>query len=67
MQINLMAEGPVTMMCTDHQGEDAQCRSCPLVVSTLPQEECLSARSQVSSLAVAGASSIPKSARRSSE
>nr|KAF6363097.1 hypothetical protein mPipKuh1_010094 [Pipistrellus kuhlii] len=39
-----MAERLVAMTCTDHQREDAQRRSCPLVVSPLPQEECHSAR-----------------------
>uniref|UniRef100_G1PTT6 Autophagy related 2B n=1 Tax=Myotis lucifugus TaxID=59463 RepID=G1PTT6_MYOLU len=34
-----MVEQPVTMTCTDHQGVDARCRSCPLVVSALPQGE----------------------------
>ncbi|ELK23538.1 DNA/RNA-binding protein KIN17 [Myotis davidii] len=30
---------PVAVMCTDYQGADAQCRSCPLVVSVLAQQE----------------------------
>ena len=46
MQIDQMAERLVAMTCTDHQGADAQCRSCPLVVSALPQGEHHSARSR---------------------
>ncbi|ELK26147.1 Alpha-tocopherol transfer protein [Myotis davidii] len=38
-------ERPVTMMRTDHQGAGTPRRSCPLVVSALPQGECHSARS----------------------
>ena len=45
MQIDRTVEQPVTMMHADHQGADAQHRSCPLVVSLLPQGECCSARS----------------------
>ena len=46
MQTNQMAEQLVAMTHTDHQGADAQCRSCPLVVSVLPQGERCPARSQ---------------------
>ncbi|KAK1338266.1 hypothetical protein QTO34_001381 [Cnephaeus nilssonii] len=41
MQIDRMAERPVAMTSTGHRGADAQCRSCPLVVSVLPQGEAL--------------------------
>ena len=47
MYIDQTAEQPVAMTCTDHQGAEAQCRSCPLVVSALPKEECHSARGGV--------------------
>lgn len=40
-----MKEQLVAMTRSDHQGADAQGRSCPLMVSVLPQREHCSARS----------------------
>ena len=36
----------IAMMHTDHKGADAQCRSCPLMVSVLPQQKHHSADRQ---------------------
>lgn len=58
IQIDWPGEGLVTTMCTDHQGADEQCRSCPMVVRALPQREHCSVRNLKSAAAVAAAAVV---------